>query len=65
MEEFGAFYTLFDELRDNENKFFKYIRMPVSSFFELHRQVMENLQRRNSKMRNCIHPVKMLAVAIR
>jgi len=58
-------YTLFDELRDNENKFFKYFRMSVSSFDELHRRVMENLQRRKSKMRNCMHPVEMLAVAIR
>jgi len=39
--------------------------MPVSSFDEMHRRLEERLQRRNSKMRNCIQPVEMLAVAIR
>jgi hypothetical protein len=53
-EEFGAFETLFDELRDDENKFFNYFPMPVSSFDELHRRLNEGLQRRNSKVRNCI-----------
>ena len=64
-EEFGAFYTLFGELRDDANKFFNYFRMSVSSFNEMHRRLKESLQRRNSKMRNCIQPVEMLAVAIR
>jgi len=64
-EEFGAFYTLFGELRNDANKFFNYFRMSVSSFDELHRCLKESLQRRNSKMRNSIQPVEMLAVAIR
>ena len=64
-EEFGAFYILFNELRDDANKFFNYCRMSVSSFDELHRRLKESLQRRNSKMKNCIQPVEMLAVAIR
>ena len=64
-EEFGAFYKLFGELRNDANKFFNYFRMSVSSFDELHRCLKESLQRRNSKMRNSIQPVEMLAVAIR
>ena len=64
-EEFGALYTLFDELRDDVNKFFNYLRMSVSSLDELHRRLKENLERRNIKMRNCTQPVEMLAVAIR
>ena len=64
-EEFGAFYTLFCELWDDTNKFFNYFRMSVSSFDELHRRLKESLQRHNSKMRNCIQPVEMLAVAAR
>ena len=63
-EEFGAFYTLFGELRDYANKFFNYFRMSLSSFDEMQHRLKESLQRRNSKMRNCIPPVEMLAVAI-
>jgi hypothetical protein len=64
-EEFGAFYTLFGELQDGANKFLNYFRMTVSSFDEMYRRFKDSLQRRNSKMRNCIQPVEMLAVAIR
>ena len=39
--------------------------MLVSSFDELYRRLEDSLQRRNIKMRNCIQPVEMLAVAIR
>jgi hypothetical protein len=31
----------------------------------MHRRLKDSLQRRNSKMRNCIQPVEMLAVAVR
>jgi hypothetical protein len=64
-EELGAFYTLFDELRDDENKLLNYFRMPASTFDELHRRLKDSLQRRNSKMRNGIQPAEMLAVAVR
>jgi len=64
-EEFGVFYILFGELRDDANKFLNYFRMSVSSFDEMHRRLKKSLQRRNSKMRNCIQPIEMLAVAVR
>jgi hypothetical protein len=64
-EEFGAFYTLFGELRDDANKFLNYFRMSVSSFDEMNRRLKDSLQRLKSKMRNCIQPVEKLAVAIR
>jgi hypothetical protein len=64
-EEFGAFETLFNEIRDDENKFFNYFQMSVSSFDELHRRLKDSLQHRNGKIMNCIQPVKMLAVTIR
>jgi hypothetical protein len=64
-EEFAAFYTLFGALWDGANKFFNYLRTSVSSFDEMRRRLKESLQRRNSKMRNCIQPVEMLAVAVR
>ena len=59
------FYTLFDELRDDANKFFNYFQMSVSSSDELHRRLKDSLLRRKSKLRNCIQSVEMLAVAIR
>jgi hypothetical protein len=65
MKEFGAFYTLFGELRYDANRVFNYFRMSVSSFDEMHRRLRESLQRRNSKTRNCIQPVEMLAAAMR
>jgi len=64
-KNFGAFYTLFGELRDEANKYSNNLRMSVSSFDEMHRLWKKSLQRRNSKMRNCIQPVEMLAVAVR
>ena len=51
--------------RDDANKFLNYFQMSVSSLDELHRRLKDSLQRRNSKMRNSIQPVEMLAVAIR
>jgi hypothetical protein len=42
-----------------------YFRMSVSSFDEMRRRLKESLQRRNSKMRNCIQPVEMVDIAIR
>ena len=36
-EEFGAFYTLLDELQDDTNMFFNYSQMLVSSFNKFHR----------------------------
>jgi hypothetical protein len=67
LKKIGAFYTLFGELGDDADRGFNYVyfRMSVSSFDEMHRRLKESLQRRNSKMGNCIQPVEMLAVAIR
>jgi oligoribonuclease (3'-5' exoribonuclease) len=44
---------------------FNYFRIYVSSFDEMQRRLKERLQRRNGKMRNCIQPVEMSAVAVR
>jgi hypothetical protein len=51
--------------RDEANKFLNYFPMSISCFDELHRRLKESLQRRTSKMRNCVQPVDMLAVVIR
>ena len=39
--------------------------MLVSSFDKMHRRLEDSLQRHNTKMRNYIQPVEMLAIAIR
>lgn len=64
-EDLGAFYLLFDELRQYETKFFNYFRMSISSFDEMHAQLKDCLQRQNTKMRNCIQPVEMIAITLR
>jgi hypothetical protein len=39
--------------------------MLFSSFDEMRRRLKDSLQRRNSKIRNGIEPIEMLAVAVR
>jgi len=64
-EKFGSFYTLFDELRDEADKFLNYFQMSVSSFDELHRRLKDILQLYNSKMRKNFQPAEIFAVAFR
>lgn len=64
-EEAGLFRILFEDLRNDQTKFFNYFRMSMSSFDELHDKLKTVLQRRNTKMRNCIQPIEMLAVTLR
>lgn len=63
--EFGAFYTIFPELRENEDKFSNYFRMSTTSFDELLLKLKDHLQHQNTFMRECIQPIQMLAVTIR
>lgn len=64
-EEVGAFYTLFEQLRQDDTKFFNYFRMSMTSFDGLHGRLKDTIQRKNTKMRNCIQPVEMLAITLR
>jgi len=61
----GTFNSLFEDLLADENKFFNYFRMSISSFDELHNQLKCSIQRHNTKMRDCIQPKEMLAVTLR
>jgi ribosomal protein L16 Arg81 hydroxylase len=64
-EEVGLFYTLFQDLRKDEKKFFNYFRMSITTCDDLHELLNDNPKHQNTKMRNCIQPVQMLAIALR
>jgi hypothetical protein len=64
-EEVGLFYTLFNDLRNDENKFFNYFRMSCASFDVLHEKLKDKLQRENMQFRNCIQPVEMISITLR
>jgi transcription termination factor NusB len=53
----GVFYTLFEELRNDGDKFFNYFRMSVTSFDELHDKLQNVLQRQDTVMRDCIETI--------
>lgn len=64
-KELGDFYIKFMDLRQHEDKIFIYFRMSIKSFDELHERLKNELQRKNSFMRDYIEPMQMLAVTIR
>lgn len=64
-EEVVLFYTLFDDLRNDDRKFFNYFRMSAGSFDELHGKLQNVLQRQNTQFRNCIQPIEMVAMTLR
>jgi hypothetical protein len=64
-DQLREFDRQFEGLRCDENKFFNYFRMSINSFDELHNRLKNTLQRQNTKMRNCIQPIQMLAYTIR
>ena len=64
-EEVGAFYTMCPELRNDEEKLLNYFRMSISSFDELHNLLEHHRQRKNTRLKNCIQPVEMLAITLR
>lgn len=59
------FYTLFEDLRNDDRKFFNFFRMSVGSFDELHGKLKNVLQRQNTQFRNCIQPTEMLDMTLR
>lgn len=60
----GAFVTLYSQLREDENKFFNYFRMSISTFDELIFK-LENKVRHSSLLRIPITPTERMAVTIR
>ncbi|XP_011884125.1 PREDICTED: putative nuclease HARBI1 [Vollenhovia emeryi] len=60
---YGDFATLFSELKEDVDLFFRYTRMDVSTFYELLRLVSPYLQKRS--MRPSISPEQRLAITLR
>lgn len=63
--EEGEFHTLFKRLMNDEKKFYKYFRMSPGKFNILLEIVAVNLQKQNSRFRQCIGPRERLTVFLR
>lgn len=61
--QYGDFKTLFAELKKDEDMFFRYTRMDVSTFYELLQLVSPFLQKRS--IRTPICPEQRLAITLR
>jgi hypothetical protein len=61
----GQFYTLFEDLRANEAKFFNYFRMSSRSYDELLVILKHDITGKNTNMRLCISPEEKPAVTFR
>src|SRR5580765_8418270 len=61
--EYGDFATLFSELKEDPDLFFRYTRMDVLTFYELLRLVSPYLQKRS--IRPSICPEQRLAITLR
>ncbi|CAI6374002.1 unnamed protein product [Macrosiphum euphorbiae] len=61
----GIFYTSFNNLRENDEKFFNYFRMSVKSFDELAAKISTKIKSQDTCMRLSIPPLEMLAVTLR
>lgn len=61
----GLYYTLFDELCTDENKFFNYFRMSKSSFDELLSYIRQDLTGIDTKLRRSIPAEEKLVVTLR
>lgn len=61
----GHFYTLFAEIREDEDKYFNYTRMSMGSFNELLGCIKEKITKENTRMRSSIPPEEKLIVTLR
>jgi len=61
--EYGDFATLFSELKEDPDLFFRYTRMDVPTFYELLRLISPYLQKRS--LRRPICPEQRFAITLR
>lgn len=61
----GHFYTIFAEIREDEEKFFNFTRMSMASFSELLGCIKEKITKKDTRMRTCIPPEEKLVITLR
>lgn len=64
-ERKGIFHNLFFEIRQDEDKFFNYVRMSMTSFDELLNTIKPNVTKTNTRMRTCIPAEEKLLITLR
>lgn len=63
--EKGLFYTLYDDLRQDDKKFLQYFRMSKTSFDELLENVKEEITGMDTILRKAIPAEEKLALTLR
>ena len=58
----GTFYTLMDDLKNDNSKFFNYFRMSKESFFELLNVLEPHIRKQDTPMRATIPAEERLAM---
>ncbi|CAI6355675.1 unnamed protein product [Macrosiphum euphorbiae] len=61
----GEFVTLYKQLSDHEEKFFKYFRMTKIQFNVLLSKIKNTIRKKNTCFRKAISPREKLAVCLR
>ena len=61
----GEYHHMMPDMRDDEEKFFRYLRMEFKPFDELLQKVAARIQRENTNFRSCIEPEERLVVTLR
>lgn len=61
----GQFYTLYEQARRDEEKFFNFTRMSVACFDELLNLLKTRITKKNTCMRTCIPPEEKLIITLR
>ena len=64
-EEFGAFNTLFEELKKDREHFFRYLRMTPDRFGHLLSLVQPKIEKKDTHFRKCIPAEARLALTLR
>jgi hypothetical protein len=61
----GEYWTLYEELADDEMKFYHYFRMSKRQFNYLFQKIEKGFKKKNTTFREAISPVETLATCLR